>query len=64
VRRLSEEGATFRELLEAELERRAGELMESQSRKVADVSEQLGYSDLASFARARRRWAKRIKDKS
>jgi AraC-like DNA-binding protein len=64
VRRLSEEGTTFRKLLEVDLERRAGELRESRSLKVADVSAQLGYSDPGSFARARRRWADRIKGNS
>lgn len=64
VRRLSEEGTSLRKLVEAERASRSGELLKSRSLKVADVSERLGYSDPASFARARRRWANRVKDNS
>jgi AraC-like DNA-binding protein len=59
VRRLGGEGVTFRQLIEAETERRAEELIGSRAMKMAAVSDHLGFSDPANFARARRRWAKR-----
>jgi AraC-like DNA-binding protein len=60
VRKLGAENASFLELLEAEQQRRAKELLQFGDLKVADVAEQLGYRDPSSFARARRRWTKRV----
>ncbi|HWA61379.1 MAG TPA: AraC family transcriptional regulator ligand-binding domain-containing protein [Caulobacteraceae bacterium] len=58
VRRLQQAGVTFRELVDAEQRRRAEALISAGDAKMANVAEQLGYSDPSSFARARRRWAK------
>jgi AraC-like DNA-binding protein len=60
IRRLGEARTSFRALLEAEQMRRAAELARLQNLKSAEVSEHLGYSDPGSFARARRRWARRL----
>ncbi len=59
VRKLGLENTSFLKLLEAERERKAAELLRLEAMKVADVAERLGYRDPSSFARARRRWARR-----
>ena len=59
VRRLREEDTSFRDLVDIERERRSERLLAEPGVKLADVADRLGYSDAASFARARRRWARR-----
>ncbi|SFR65941.1 transcriptional regulator, AraC family [Marinobacter daqiaonensis] len=55
TRLLAEEGLSFRVLRERELRRLAVSALES-GFSVAEVSEQLGFSEEAAFARAFRRW--------
>ncbi|MFT4121432.1 AraC family transcriptional regulator ligand-binding domain-containing protein [Bradyrhizobium sp.] len=55
VRRLQKAGTGFRELLDAELRRRAVELKKTKLRR-DDIASRLGYDDPASFNRAWRRW--------
>jgi AraC-like DNA-binding protein len=56
VRRLSEAGASYRELVEAELRGRAERLMRDGDLSQAQIAEQLGYTASSSFSRACRRW--------
>ena len=55
-RRLAEQGTSYSELLEAERERRARQLLDTTSLSVDAIAERLGYSDPANFSRAFRRW--------
>ena len=55
-RRLSEEGTTYRELLEASLRERATLQLLDPSRSITDVATDLGYSDLTNFSHAFKRW--------
>jgi AraC-like DNA-binding protein len=55
-RRLTEEGTTFRSLVEAERKQLAGHLLASTEMKQEDLAFQLGYGDATAFARAFRRW--------
>ncbi|MDP3852415.1 AraC family transcriptional regulator [Phenylobacterium sp.] len=56
VRRLSEAGAGYRELVDAELRGRAERLLRDGDLSHAQIAEQLGYTDPSSFSRACRRW--------
>jgi len=56
ARRLREEGTSFRRLLDLDLRRRAEHLLELRKSTLEEAASELGYSDRASFARARRRW--------
>ncbi|WLG47799.1 helix-turn-helix transcriptional regulator [Pseudomonas sp. FP1740] len=55
-RRLTEEGTTFRKLVEAERKQLAGQLLENTAMKQADLEFQLGYGGSTAIARAFRRW--------
>lgn len=56
VRRLSEAGAGYRDLLDAELRSRAERLLRDGDLSRAQIAEELGYTDPSSFSRACRRW--------
>ena len=56
VRRLSEAGTGYRDLVNAELRNRAERLMRDGDLSHAQIAEQLGYTDSSSFSRACRRW--------
>ena len=56
VRRLSEAGVGYRELMDAELRSRAERLMREGDLSHGQIAERLGYSDSSSFSRACRRW--------
>lgn len=56
VRRLSEAGTGYRELVDAELRSRAERLMRDGDLSHAQIAEQLGYTDSSSLSRAWRRW--------
>ncbi len=56
VRRLSEAGAGYRELVDAELRDRAERLLRAGDLSHGQIAEQLGYTDPSSFSRACRRW--------
>jgi AraC-like DNA-binding protein len=58
VRRLSENGTSFRELLDAHLKARAKELLDAKQLSRGDMAEALGFEDPTSFSRACRRWFK------
>lgn len=55
-RRLTEEGTTYRHLVEAERKQLAGHLLANTDMKQDDLAFQLGYGDATAFARAFRRW--------
>jgi len=55
-RKLSEQGTGFSELLEEQQRERALMLLRSAELSLADVAERVGYSDVANFTRAFRRW--------
>jgi AraC-like DNA-binding protein len=55
-RRLAEEGATFRELHDASRRQRALLLLSDRRLALAEIAARLGYSDVANFTRAFRRW--------
>ena len=55
-RRLSEAGAPFSRLVDDERKGRALLLLASQEPSIEAIAERLGYSDVANFARAFRRW--------
>ena len=55
-RRLTEEGTTFRKLVEAERKQLAGQLLENTEMKQEDLAFQLGYADSTAFASAFRGW--------
>lgn len=54
-RRLAEEGVTFRSLRDSVLQTLACDLL-AQDGRLADIAEQLGFSDESAFTRAFRRW--------
>jgi len=56
VRRLSDANENFRDLLDAELKRRAARLLKTATLSHAEIAERLGYGDATSFSRACRRW--------
>jgi AraC-like DNA-binding protein len=56
VRRLSEAGTGYRELVDAELRVRAERLLRAGDLSHAQIAEALGYTDPSSFSRACRRW--------
>jgi AraC-like DNA-binding protein len=56
VRRLSEAGTGYRELVDAELRVRAERLLRAGHLSHAQIAEALGYTDASSFSRACRRW--------
>lgn len=56
IRRLKQEGVRFQELRDQTLARRAAQLLSLPHYTVAAVAEELGYTDVASFRRAFRRW--------
>jgi len=58
-RRLAESGTTYSALLDRERKRRALALLKTTSLTIDDVAERLGYSDVANFGRAFRRWTGR-----
>jgi AraC-like DNA-binding protein len=62
VRRLAEAGVGYRTLVDAELRHRAEQLSREGALTQTQIAEELGYTDPASFSRARRRWlaAKRL----
>jgi AraC-like DNA-binding protein len=55
-RHLESEGVTFSELADEERRRRALLLLRSNELSVREVGDRLGYSDVANFTRAFRRW--------
>jgi AraC-like DNA-binding protein len=55
-RRLEEEGTTFLEVLDGVREARARDLLREPALSLVDVAERLGFSDLATFSRAFKRW--------
>lgn len=55
-RRLQEEGANYRDLVDAELQQRACRLLGDTRLGVSEVAYQLGYNDVSNFSRAFRRW--------
>lgn len=56
IRRLKQEGMRFQTLRDQTLARRAGQLLALPHYTVAAVALELGYTDVASFRRAFRRW--------
>lgn len=56
-RRLSEEGTSFRALLEEVRFRKACEFLEETDKPVDELARQLGYAESAAFIHAFRRWA-------
>ncbi|MBW8815009.1 MAG: AraC family transcriptional regulator ligand-binding domain-containing protein [Caulobacterales bacterium] len=56
VRRLSEAGASYRQLVDAELRARAERLLQAGDLSHAQIAAALGYTESSSFSRARRRW--------
>jgi AraC-like DNA-binding protein len=55
-RRLMEEGASFRSLLQETRQARARVMLESTDLRLSAAAEQLGYSDIATFSRAFKEW--------
>jgi len=55
-RRLTEEGTSFRELLQEARKDRAKTILSKQGISLAVAAEQLGYSDTAAFSRAFKEW--------
>ena len=56
VRRLSEAGTGYRELVDAERRVRAERFLRDGDLSHAQIAEALGYTDPSSFSRACRRW--------
>jgi AraC-like DNA-binding protein len=56
ARRLAEEGASYRDLADAELKARARRLLDAGALSRAEIAERLGFSDATGFSRACRRW--------
>jgi AraC-like DNA-binding protein len=59
VRRLSDEGAQYRELVDAELKSRAERFLDAGVLSRAEVASRLGFADATGFSRACRRWFRR-----
>jgi AraC-like DNA-binding protein len=57
VRRLSETGTGYRDLLDQELRGRARRLLDAGELSHAEIAERLGYAEATSFSRAYRRWS-------
>jgi AraC-like DNA-binding protein len=55
-RRLADEGAHFRELVDAELKVRARRMLTAKVLTRTEIAEQLGFADVTGFSRASRRW--------
>lgn len=55
-RRLTEEDASYRKLLDEVRAQRAGELLTETELSIAEIAERLGFAECASFTRAFRRW--------
>ncbi len=55
-RKLREEGATYRNLLDALRRRRASDLLRATSLSIAEIAYVLGFSEQSAFHRAFRRW--------
>lgn len=55
-RRLADEGTTFSQLLDELRHARALELMRAPELSLEEIAERIGYSDVANFSRAFRRW--------
>ncbi len=55
-RRLTEEGTTFRNIVDTERKQLAVQLLQETDMKIDELALQLGYADTASFTRAFRRW--------
>lgn len=55
-RRLQEEGTQWRQLLDAELSRRACDWLREPGTSISEVAFRLGYQDVSNFSRAFRRW--------
>ena len=58
VRRLAQSGATYRDLVDAELKTRAQRWLDAGVLSRGEISERLGFADATSFSRACRRWFK------
>jgi AraC-like DNA-binding protein len=58
-RRLEAEGVTFSALADDERRRRALLLLRSNDLSLQEIGDRLGYSDVANFSRAFRRWTGR-----
>ena len=56
TRKLGEAGTDFREMTDAELQRRAGSYLKSGAFTMAEIGERLGYADPTGFSRAMKRW--------
>jgi AraC-like DNA-binding protein len=56
TRRLQDSGVQFRDLLDGELKKRAGRLLQAGTLTRPEMAERLGYRDPTSFSRACRRW--------
>lgn len=55
-RRLAELGTSYSDILDAERKRRAVTLLRTTTLTIDEIAERLGYSDVANFGRAFRRW--------
>jgi AraC-like DNA-binding protein len=55
-RRLAEQGTSFTEILDATRRQRALLLLDDRRLGIAEIADRLGYSDVANFTRAFRRW--------
>jgi AraC-like DNA-binding protein len=55
-RRLQEAGLSYRELVDAELQTRACDLLSSTALPVSEIAYRLGYGDVSNFGRAFKRW--------
>jgi len=56
VRRLSDSGVSYRDLVDAELQARARRWLDAGVLSRADIGERLGFADATGFSRACRRW--------
>lgn len=55
-RRLQDAGLSYRDLVDAELQTRACDLLSSTSLPVSEIAYRLGYGDVSNFGRAFKRW--------
>lgn len=55
-RRLAQDGARFRDLVDAELKARADRMLAANVLTRTEIAEQLGFADVTGFSRAARRW--------